>query len=479
MDVDELNDLERSVAYEWSDREIIQHLTNHFRRSTEEILKVARILSVARQRFGERSRQWRRIQRSVPLNRATISKLVAVGSDDRLYSQHITPRLPSHWSTLYELTKIEGKDLATMVGEQRITPETTRSRAQLLVMESRGTDEDTTIGGPTREWIDSYYRRMYAVWDLPGTLTVDSDGDSVELSLAEIQDIEKLMDRRTSVLYTVRVDKGIREPEVRAALRFVDDLTQIEGVVVTRINRASIRNSVEKSIDHTLVLIESTWRMVFVPILRGDAISGGNIAILNRMRDIGLFEDCDRYRTEHPMLYYLRWVCSEVISPADLDGYERHGWNELIDVFLGVVESGTSLPDVPPDLIIRWRERVGTGVATNPLPALSFDEELRARGDLGDRAATVQAFISSLSDYSSTPNSRDNSALQQEQEWKDFSDEELETDIRLLERELERRRRFLEKDEEQHQRFRKEKLIDMGAIEEDPPGSYNPKTDGE
>ena len=129
-------------------KEYVALIAASWRASVDGILLTARQCAEA-SRFTGSDRTL--LLSELPFKRATFSKLVCIGKDERLHEDAIRRFLPPRYSTLYELTLLDDVALQRAVSEGILHSETQRADIEALRPRKAVSVPRLLLGGPSAE----------------------------------------------------------------------------------------------------------------------------------------------------------------------------------------------------------------------------------------------------------------------------------------------------------------------------------------
>ena len=407
-------------------------VTMLWRKSMENVLTICRLLYLTRRRWGERSKIWEGVRDSLPFHRSTINKLIAIGRDKRLFDPKISKSLPPNWGTLHEITKYDDALLYSAVGAGDITPES--SRADIIFIRQ---GDNKTASDPYRiqeEWLDEYLGYLSRVGEQSELRKSINLGGKTSVEKYNPVQIESHIRNITDPLYVVRVRRGCDITAIDAALSKLPELVAIEGVLPISVNRKTMRNAHQRTIERLLNLCalfygqligEESWRIsTYVDGERRDPLPYGISEDIKRFLDQErIITLLDYYSIQHPLYdlltFYLEQIGGRVTYPATDARYQRgrstqksgedlsHSlgsagndfmWmilREDLYIRLGNMDESQSFTFPKPQDIFTWENAAGSGWNPYPLSRVKeqADEFRKARGVASTKPQTLEEFM--------------------------------------------------------------------------------------
>jgi hypothetical protein len=111
---------------QWTSR-----VSSAWQNSTASIIETGRLLIEAKESF-EHGEWMPLVESRLPFTVRTANRLMKIAADERLSKPAHMKRLPPHWGTLYELTKLKADVFERAVADGTINPKMTRKKVAAL-----------------------------------------------------------------------------------------------------------------------------------------------------------------------------------------------------------------------------------------------------------------------------------------------------------------------------------------------------------
>lgn len=126
-------------------REWAAQITAMWRRSVEAVIETGRLIAAAKAALphGEFTDM---AETHLPFKINTAQRLMAIASDPRLSNAAHVQHLPTHWGTLYELTKLDDDAFAARIEDGTINPDMERKAISTLVKQTKREARERDLG---------------------------------------------------------------------------------------------------------------------------------------------------------------------------------------------------------------------------------------------------------------------------------------------------------------------------------------------
>lgn len=116
-----------------------------WRKSVDSILMAGKLLKHAKDNLAH-GEFLEMVERSLPFKRNTAERLMAIAKDERIANAAHAPILPTHWSTLYELTKLDNEQFEAKIADGTIRPDMERRDVATDIKRTARTHRERELG---------------------------------------------------------------------------------------------------------------------------------------------------------------------------------------------------------------------------------------------------------------------------------------------------------------------------------------------
>ena len=233
-----------------NETEIVTHIQEHFANAKSAFVRMGMALYYTRQKYGPRSENWALVRERLSFSKSTITKLIAIGADERIRRSDVFPFLPDSWGTIYLVTRLTDTEIYQGINGGDIHPEASRKEVARFLADVKQSG-DLSSQPPRIPGLD---RLFY-----------ENDGDQESFSSDayerrpdEDQDtwakrvlwFNKEIKSRTRPLFNVRIDFNLIDYEnARKAIELSKALRKLPHVYTAEVNEFAIRRLEERALD--------------------------------------------------------------------------------------------------------------------------------------------------------------------------------------------------------------------------------------
>ena len=240
--------------------EIVKHIIGDFSEAKSAFIRMGIALYYARQKYGPRSEGWGLIRERLPFSKSTITKLVAIGADERIRQNDVFPHLPDSWGTIYLITRLTDAEIYAGINGGDINPEASRQEVSRYVRDCKsaggppghyGKPSQFPPGNDPFSGLDKFFYddledRTYPNAEYDTRRPDEDDATWSARVLWWNQEIKK----RTRPLFNVRIDfNRIDYENARKAISISKQLRELPHVYTAEVNEFAIRRLEDRALD--------------------------------------------------------------------------------------------------------------------------------------------------------------------------------------------------------------------------------------
>jgi hypothetical protein len=144
-----------------------ERIEKQWQKAATSIIEVARLCSEANERLSGLHKKL--LIKELPFGESTFSKLVQVGNDKRLRGSRVRALLPPSYSTIYEITLLNDKELNQAIKDEVISPTVRRAAVQRWRLSRPA--RTATVKSDKPKLPDEFYAGIYLAGDLSAEQT--------------------------------------------------------------------------------------------------------------------------------------------------------------------------------------------------------------------------------------------------------------------------------------------------------------------